>query len=305
MRLASRKRSQATSSAVEGWRQMWFDLFKRNSRDGESAHEWARARMSAFLDGQLQGEEGALLETHLRGCGPCTEELRALRMTRQLLRAMPATPLPRAFTLQAAPSPSRLPGSFFFLRTATAMAATAFVALLAASAVLPGGVPAAAPAPSQFSGAAPAGTRPPSIQAPAAQSAPQRAAAPAAAPAPTAAAAAAPVAPRAAPAGQAAPSEGAAPAPQPSAPTAQPAPGTGAAAAQDTATSGATGQAKSAPAPAPTPAPTVAPAPEPLAASRPSGGGAPLLPFQLAAAALTTIFAVASGAIWWIARRRP
>ncbi len=293
---------------------MWFDLFKRNSRDGESAHEWARARMSAFLDGQLQGEEGTLLETHLQGCGPCTEELRALRMTRQLLRAMPATPLPRAFTLQAAPSPSRLPRSFFFLRTATAMAATAFVALLAASAVLPGGVPAAAPAPSQYGGAAtaaPAGAKPPSIQAPAAQSAPQRAAAPAAASAPTAAAAAAPVAPRAAPAapaapaGQAAPSEGAASAPQPSAPTAQPAAGTGAAAAQDTAASGATGQAKSAPAPAPTPAPTVAPAPEPLAASRSSGGGAPLLPFQLAAAALTTIFAVASGAIWWIARRRP
>src|SRR5512133_622005 len=96
----------------------------------ESIHEWTRERMSAFIDGQLVPADVAELESHLRSCAECTDELRALTATRQLLRAMPMAHVPRSFTLVAAPRPAVLPRSFFWLRTATTLAAACFVMLL-------------------------------------------------------------------------------------------------------------------------------------------------------------------------------
>ncbi len=269
--------------------------------DGETAHDWARERMSPYMDGQLSPAEAAQLEAHIRNCVECANELLALRTTRQLLQAMPSVRLPRAFTLEAAPRRQVLPRAFFFLRTATAVTAAVFVALLAASLVLP------------FSGPAPASA--PAVL----QSRPPAAAAPAQAQHPTAASAAASQAPqRAAPAGaesKAAPAAGAAsssssgvtpnklqaPAPVPQAPAAAPA---------DTASA----PPKASPSAEPGPSSsaigrssTTTQAEKPAQTSAGPGQGplsSLLLPFQLAAASLTVIFALASSTIWWIHRRR-
>jgi hypothetical protein len=141
---------------------MSFGFFRQN---GETAHDWARERMSAFLDGRLPRTETSGLEAHLSSCAVCRDELQALRATRQLVRAMPMARLPRTFTLQAAPGRTVLPRSFFYLRTATAMAAASFVALLAASVLLPTVGPSSASAPAvqqakQAPTAAPASSQP-------------------------------------------------------------------------------------------------------------------------------------------------
>lgn len=116
-------------------------------RSRELSHEQAQEWLSAYLDRQLHREEAGRLESHLQACAGCREELQALRATQLLLRTLPPVRIPRSFTLEAAPRPAPLPGAFFFLRTATAMATTAFVALMAAALVLPlAGAPAGTPA---------------------------------------------------------------------------------------------------------------------------------------------------------------
>lgn len=288
------------------------------SKDGETVHDWARERMSPYMDGQLSPTEAAQLETHIESCAECADELRALRTTRQLLRTMPSVRLPRAFTLEAAPRRQALPRLFYFLRTATAVTAAVFVALLAASVVLPvsGWAPASAPA--ALRAAQPAVTAP--AAAPAAGSqAPQRAA-PAAAESKAAPAAQAPAPVPQAPAAAPAPAVGsaqAAPTPRPSVPGQASAPtahATVPSAAGSTAADSSNALPKASSAAEPSPS-THEPARSSAAVQSEKLGQPPtgpdrgtlshlLLPFQLAAAGLAVIFALASSTIWWIHRRR-
>ena len=317
--------------------------FGFSNRDGETVHDWVRERMSPFLDGQLSGEEAARFETHVRSCAECREEFEALRTTRQLLRTMPMARLPRAFTLEAVPKRVALPRAFFFLRAASGVAAAVFVALLAASAVLPvsGSAPAAAPA--ALRAAQPAATAPADGQHPAAAAAasqaPQREAPAAAeskaAPAGGAAAPAlpgtvpaatpqgqltAPQAPAAAPPAAAAPAPAlglaqAVPTPRPSVPGQPSAPTVERPATSNTGTAADTSRGSAEPSSTVQPGPTpfepgsssvTTQAETPAEASSPRDQGRLthlLLPFQFATGALTLVLALASGAVWWAHRR--
>lgn len=116
-------------------------------RKRKTDHERARELLSEYLDQRLTPDGTEWVELHLRECERCSDELRALQTTRQMLHSLPRARLPRSFILEAAPRPAPMPRSFFWLRTATATAAAAFVALLAVSAVLPmAGAPASMPA---------------------------------------------------------------------------------------------------------------------------------------------------------------
>jgi anti-sigma factor RsiW len=52
------------------------------------------ARLSEYLDGELDPAPCAALEGHLADCAPCREFLESLRRTVGHLRAAPAAPLP-------------------------------------------------------------------------------------------------------------------------------------------------------------------------------------------------------------------
>ncbi|RAQ97999.1 zf-HC2 domain-containing protein [Thermogemmatispora tikiterensis] len=56
-------------------------------------------QLSAYLDGALSAEEEAFCAAHLPHCASCRSELASLRLTRDLLRALPRATPPRAFTL--------------------------------------------------------------------------------------------------------------------------------------------------------------------------------------------------------------
>jgi negative regulator of sigma E activity len=97
--------------------------------DYRREHNWEQQReqLSALLDNQLDGQERAALETHMRDCAECQAELASLQQTRALLRALPQPALPRNFTLsldaaveeppeaepvhQPAPQPAQRPAS--------------------------------------------------------------------------------------------------------------------------------------------------------------------------------------------------
>lgn len=197
------------------------------NRKKDMSHEQVRELLSEYLDGRLAGDPRTAVARHLEGCSDCSQEMQALRATRQLLQSLPPVRLPRSFTLEVAPRPALLPRGFFWLRSATAVAAAAFVVLLVAPVVAPeAGVPTSRPAASQpaaaLSQAKAAGSQPSVQSAPAvgaAEGAPSALAQPAApagqaapAAAPKAAAPMAPLAQSSAPAAAAAPAAaGAAP----------------------------------------------------------------------------------------------
>ena len=58
-------------------------------------------QLSAYLDKQLTPQEQAFFDAHLQSCQHCQHVLAELRGTVALLRAMPESSLPRAFTLPA------------------------------------------------------------------------------------------------------------------------------------------------------------------------------------------------------------
>ncbi len=61
--------------------------------------EYRQEQLSAALDGMLEPDEQAALDTHLAGCETCARELEELRQVRLLLRAVPEPALPRSFLL--------------------------------------------------------------------------------------------------------------------------------------------------------------------------------------------------------------
>jgi anti-sigma factor RsiW len=66
-----------------------------HERDWDAQQE----RLSAYLDGRLEGEERAMLDAHLTTCARCAAELTELRQVVRLLHALPAPALPRSFAL--------------------------------------------------------------------------------------------------------------------------------------------------------------------------------------------------------------
>lgn len=119
----------------------------------DTGHEYVKERLSAYLDGQLLGQELRTVEEHLAACPSCRWDLDTLRQTVLLTRNMPTMPVPRSFVLPVpATAPARAARPRWRLVPAFQLA-TALVALLLFFAVagdlaLTGLQPASMPAPS-------------------------------------------------------------------------------------------------------------------------------------------------------------
>jgi len=107
-------------------------------------------RLSAYLDNQLSLAEKAKLEARLNREPDLKATLEDLRMTVRALRALPVVKPPRHFTLTLAQARVSAPPRrvlFPVLRLATALAALAFVVVVAGDFATNLAAPAAAPAP--------------------------------------------------------------------------------------------------------------------------------------------------------------
>ena len=80
-------------------------------RSSSNSHTWVEARLSAYVDEQLDARERAQIEKHLSACARCQAQLESLRWTIDLLKHAPAPALPRSFTL---PVPARRASAFGF-----------------------------------------------------------------------------------------------------------------------------------------------------------------------------------------------
>lgn len=99
--------------------------------------------LSSYIDGQVPAEDARLVDAHVETCPSCREELASLRATVDLLRRLPAAPLPRSFALPVIAVASRpsLSPAFFYLRNATAAVAVLLIALIAGGFVLEASAP--------------------------------------------------------------------------------------------------------------------------------------------------------------------
>lgn len=80
-------------------------------------HHISTELLSAYIDGEVTGEESAYVERHIAECQHCSAELASLRWTVELLHEVPAIPVPRSFVIRPVdlePEPRRgslrLPG---------------------------------------------------------------------------------------------------------------------------------------------------------------------------------------------------
>src|SRR5437660_8141806 len=88
-------------------------------------------QLSAYVDGELTGDERDDLEQHLTGCSDCSATLRALRATLADMRALPA-PVPseqEAWALRAAIAKARKRPATRYQRWAIAAGSVAAVAI--------------------------------------------------------------------------------------------------------------------------------------------------------------------------------
>ena len=119
----------------------------------DTGHEYVKERLSAYLDGQLLGQELRTVEEHLAACSSCRWDLDTLRQTVLLTRNMPTMPVPRSFTLPVpAAAPARAARPRWRLvpafQLATAMVALLLFFAIAGDLALTGLQPASMPAPS-------------------------------------------------------------------------------------------------------------------------------------------------------------
>ncbi len=125
-------------------------------------HRFARARLSTYLDDRLPRGERERLSRHLAGCAACREDLATLRATVAALRRMPRLAVPRLVLSAEARAEQarqrRWNSAFGALRTATLVAASLLVVLVAGDALLGtamAGVPVPIVAPEAAPAAAP------------------------------------------------------------------------------------------------------------------------------------------------------
>lgn len=60
-------------------------------------------QISAYLDGELTGNEQSQLVAHLGACGKCSAELEELQRVRSAVRSLPVLDLPRGIVPEADP----------------------------------------------------------------------------------------------------------------------------------------------------------------------------------------------------------
>jgi hypothetical protein len=63
-------------------------------------HNQVAELLSAYIDGEVTGDERALVETHLVTCVACARDMATLRQTVTMLRQLPSVAAPRPFTLR-------------------------------------------------------------------------------------------------------------------------------------------------------------------------------------------------------------
>lgn len=128
----------------------------RLRRWAKSEQERLDELLSAYLDGQLSGEEQMQLETRLTSDASLQKELEALRRTVAMVRELPRLPVPRNFILpQAMPTPQhqkavarpRSVGVFPWLTAAAAVAGVFLVLTVTGVLLYLGGVRMAATPP--------------------------------------------------------------------------------------------------------------------------------------------------------------
>ncbi|MBI4317654.1 MAG: zf-HC2 domain-containing protein [Chloroflexi bacterium] len=121
--------------------------------------------LSAHIDGQVTQGERERVQRHLDSCASCTEELRSMQETVQLLHELAPVRVPRSFMISAvaptgqfprgmASRPKRYAPLFFYLRNATAALAAALIVVFVGSLYLQSSAPGVYKAVPQQSGAA-------------------------------------------------------------------------------------------------------------------------------------------------------
>ncbi len=107
-------------------------MSKSKQASQQREHRAVEGMLSAYLDGMLAPKERVRVEHHLRFCPTCTHNLSTLRHTVGLLRAMPAVPVPRAFTIRAPVEARRTRPAWGLglLQAATAVAALMLIFVL-------------------------------------------------------------------------------------------------------------------------------------------------------------------------------
>ena len=76
---------------------------------GIRRHAGVRTLLSSYVDGEVSDAEARQVEDHLSSCAECRRDLETLRMSVELLRALPALDPPRSFALDRVPDFARPP----------------------------------------------------------------------------------------------------------------------------------------------------------------------------------------------------
>jgi anti-sigma factor RsiW len=115
----------------------------RRQQDLRQGHEYVLDRLSLYIDRQLTVKERDRVETHLRSCPSCREELQTLQWTKDLLQQVPVVPVPRSFVIRKADlAPHRAVDvgrrPAFALQWATALVAVLLVIVVAGDLLIGG-----------------------------------------------------------------------------------------------------------------------------------------------------------------------
>ena len=92
--------------------------------------KWVKERLSLYLDGRLDVGQRAKVESHLKDCLACRDELASLQATVEALKHLPMVETPRSFVMPALKLSPR-PVTFYRLRMATVAVSILLVAVIA------------------------------------------------------------------------------------------------------------------------------------------------------------------------------
>ena len=106
----------------------------------KNTHEIKNENLCAYIDGQLNADEAAVMEAHIASCAECAWEKETLERTRRLMAQVPRCVPPRSFVLREAQVAAPSAAGFFtsarllYLRGATAAAGVLLAAVVAGDA---------------------------------------------------------------------------------------------------------------------------------------------------------------------------